>query len=164
MESVIKYLWTLELRMNDLNLNQEEERIISDALNNSSERTKAIDIIESKYLKDSPAHFLPPPSGREERKKINGNPEIGALIYSNSCMHCHKERRYSFYKLDYSRATFKNLKNNFGKYHERSIYQVARYGTSPAAGKKAYMPQYTEEKMSIQQLEDLKAYIAQEAK
>jgi hypothetical protein len=63
-----------------------------------------------------------------------------------------------------AKNTFRNLKNNLDNYHERSIYQVSRYGTSPAAGKKAYMPQYTIEKMSVQQLEDLKSFIIREAK
>jgi mono/diheme cytochrome c family protein len=112
----------------------------------------------------SPAHFIPPPVEKMERQKSMGDTENGALIYKNSCMHCHDNRKYSFFNLDYSKATFRNLRNNLDEYHERSIYQVARYGTSPVAGKKAYMPQYTKEKMTPQQLEDLKSYIIQEAK
>ena len=163
LESVIMYLWSLELKMNDLEINGEEEQIIARAMDDGKAREEAVEIIEGKYLKSSPAHFIDPPSSREERKNIAGNAENGMVIYENSCLHCHQNRRYSFFNLDNNKTTFRNLKNNLGKYHERSIYQVARYGTKPNAGKKAYMPQYTREKMSTQQLEDLKAYIAREA-
>ena len=44
-----------------------------------------------------------------------------------------------------------------------SIYQVIRYGTPPKGGKEAYMPQYTAEKMSDQQMADLRAFIESEA-
>jgi len=59
--------------------------------------------------------------------------------------------------------SFKHLAKHFGKYSRYSTYQVSRWGTSPTAGKEAYMPQYTAEKMSVQQLEDLKAYVLQQA-
>ncbi len=163
LESVLMYLWSIELKLNDLEINGEEEQIIAKALEEGERLDDAARIIESKYLKTSPAHFLPPPSDKMERKKVEGNAENGELIYKNSCLHCHGNRRYSFFNLDNSKATFKNLKNNLGNYHERSIYQVARYGTKPNAGKRAYMPQYTQEKMSEEQLEDLKAYISREA-
>lgn len=164
LESVLMYLWTLELKLDDLEINGEEEAIIVKALSKETGTEEAIKIIESKYLKSSPAHFIDPPSAKEDRRKVIGNPENGEIIYNNGCMYCHGERKYSFFNLDHSVLTFKNLKHNLDDYHERSIYQVSRYGTKPAAGKKAYMPQYTLEKMSIEQLEDLKAYIVKNAK
>jgi mono/diheme cytochrome c family protein len=48
-------------------------------------------------------------------------------------------------------------------YHPHSMYQVIRYGTPPKSGKRAYMPQYTSEKMSDQQVADLRAYIESRA-
>ncbi len=163
MESILMYLWTIDLKMEDLNISDSEMEVLNTALENGKDKKDAVDIIESKYLKEAPAHFILPPQDSKVRKAVSGDPDNGELIYTYSCMHCHDNRRYSFFNLDYSKLTFKNLYNNFGEYHERSIYQVCRYGTSPIAGKKAYMPQYTEEKMSTQMLEDLKAYIAKEA-
>jgi len=164
LESVLMYLWTLELKVSDLNIDQEEENLISKAIESGSMQTEAVEVLKSKFMTDSPAPFMKPPVEQNERKSSKGDPENGALIYNNSCMHCHENRRYSFFNLDTSKGTFRNLRNNLDNFHERSIYQVARYGTSPAAGKKAYMPQYTEEKMSADQLEDLKSYIIQEAR
>jgi mono/diheme cytochrome c family protein len=164
LESVLMYMWTLELKVSDLNLTAEEEASVVKAMDSKSNMMSTASMIKSKYMVESPAHFIDPPVRQTEREKSMGDAENGALIYKNSCMHCHDNRRYSFFKLDNSKGTFRNLRNNLDEYHERSIYQVARYGTSPVAGKRAYMPQYTKEKMSVQQLEDLKAYIIQEAK
>ncbi|GLR16848.1 hypothetical protein GCM10007940_14630 [Portibacter lacus] len=163
LESVLMYLWTIDLKMNDLDIDKEEEMLIAKSIKEESNTKDAADLIKSKFLVESPAHFIPPPVDRTERKKSMGDPKNGELIYNNSCMHCHDNRKYSFFNLDHSKATFRNLRNNLDNFHERSIYQVSRYGTSPVAGKKAYMPQYTKEKMSIEQLEDLKSYIIQEA-
>jgi len=60
--------------------------------------------------------------------------------------------------------TFRFLEKHLFVYDRYSIYQVVRWGTSPLTGKKAYMPQYTAEKMSVQQLEDLRAYILSQAR
>ena len=164
LESVLMYLWTLELKLDDLEINGEEEQLIARALESRTNKKEAVNIIEAKYLKKAPAHFSPPPSEREDRRKSKGDALNGELIYMNGCMYCHENRKYSFFNLDYSKATFRNLEKNLDNYHERSIYQVARYGTKPAAGKRAYMPQYTVEKMSVQQLEDLKSYIIEQSK
>lgn len=164
LESVLIYLWTLELKVSDLNIDKEEENTVAKAISEGENQSAAAEIIKSKFLNNSPAHFISPPVERSQRKMASGDTENGALIFKNSCMHCHEKRKYSFFNLDYSKATFRNLKNSLDNFHERSIYQVARYGTSPAAGKRAYMPQYTKEKMSERQLEDLKAYIIQAAK
>ena len=66
--------------------------------------------------------------------------------------------------MDNSDLTFDFLEKHISAYTRYSIYQVSRYGTSPIPWKKAYMPQYTKEKMSEQMLEDLRMYIEQEAK
>ena len=160
-ESVLMYLWTLELKLEDLNLENGDYDLIQDAISefNGAKDIETINYIQSFYLKGSPAHFITPPQNRKEGYGMQGNPENGKLIYDLSCMHCHEGKRYSFFELDNATITFRYLKNNFTKYSHSSIYQVARYGTSPKPGKKAYMPQYTAEKMSNQQLEDLRAYI-----
>ncbi len=44
-----------------------------------------------------------------------------------------------------------------------SIYHIIREGTYSEAGHKEYMPLYPLEKLSHQQVEDLRAYIEKEA-
>ena len=176
-ESVLMYFWTLELRLVDLNLADSEIEQINQALNGKqgtrngersvrgsegvSERTKeVVTMIKSKYLQASPATFTPPPPDREAGYGLKGDPANGQAIYETSCLHCHENGRYSFYHLDNGKLSFKHLDYHMARYTPYSLYQVARYGTVPLFGKKSYMPQYTQEKMSDQQMEDLRAYIA----
>jgi len=165
LESVLQYLWTLEYKMSDLNLSAKEMNKLNDLKSsNNGKNQSAIDMITSKFQKDSPAHFVTPPKDRKVGYGLTGNPENGKLIYELSCLHCHEHEVFSSYNLDNSKATFKYLKKHFKRYTRYSVYQVARYGTSPLPGKRAYMPQYTSEKMSDQQMEDLRSYIEQEAR
>jgi len=163
-ESVLAWLWTLELKMEDLNLSEADYKTLNAALNNDGDKTAAIELIKSFYLKGSPSTFTTPPSDRKIGYNLKGDPENGKLIYELSCQHCHKDKRYSYFDLDDEQLTFQHLNKHISKYSRYSIYQVARYGTPPMNGKKAYMPQYTQEKMSDQMMEDLRSYIEMRAR
>jgi len=163
-ESILAYLWTIQFKMGDLNISQNEYETLNAAFDNSTNQEQALELLKGKYLSGSPATFIAPPEDRKKgAENITGNPANGQLIYDLSCKHCHENERYSFYKLDDSQQSFDHLNKHFGKYSRYSTYQVSRWGTSPTAGKKAYMPQYTKERMSKQQLEDLRAYIRKKA-
>lgn len=163
-ESVLAWLWTLELKMEDLNLSENNYATINQAINGGSDKAAAIQLVKSFYESGAPATFITPPSDREKGYGLKGNPENGKLIYELSCQHCHKDKRYSYYNMDDSKLTFRHLDDHISKFSRYSLYQVARYGTPPMNGKKAYMPQYTQEKMSDQMMEDLRAYIEMRAK
>jgi len=150
LESILAYLWTLELQLEDIGLDSREAMELG------------VEGIQAKYLQNSPATFIPPPDDRKAGTGLVGNPENGKLIYDNSCLHCHFRGRYSFFHLDSSRLSFKHLKRTMPKYSRHSIYQVIRWGVPSKSGKASYMPQYTKEKMSDQQLADLRAYIEYE--
>ena len=164
MESVLAYLWTIDLKMGDLMLSDEDYKMINQSLSEGKSQEKAIALIKSYYLNGSPATFVTPPDDRKEGYPVKGDAANGQLIYELSCLHCHEKERYSFYNLDNSKLSFSHLSKHISRYTRYSIYQVGRWGTSPIPGKKAYMPNYTLEKMSYQQMEDLRAYIEQEAK
>ncbi|MFT6335373.1 MAG: mono/diheme cytochrome c family protein [Saprospiraceae bacterium] len=151
LESILAYLWTLELNLEDLGLTE------------GTASNMNIESIKAKYLQGSPATFLPPPSDRKEGSGLIGRADNGKLIYENSCLHCHYRGEYSFLHLDNSRLSFKHLKRNISKYSRHSLYQVTRWGVPVKSGKRSYMPQFTEERMSIQQLADLRAFIEEEA-
>ncbi|HKK73724.1 MAG TPA: c-type cytochrome [Saprospiraceae bacterium] len=164
LESVLAYLWTIDLKMKDLQLTEEEKNIIEAARPRTEGAEAAIRLVKSKYLKGSPATFVEPPKDRTVGYPgVVGDPQNGALIYELSCLHCHQGGLYAFFELDDSKATFKYLSKHMDRYTRYSIYQVTRWGTQPLQGKRSYMPNYTAEKMSRQQLEDLRAYIEQEA-
>lgn len=160
MESILAYLWTIDLKMNDLILSEQERKSVTAALNGRSDKSEAIRLLKSRYLQASPATFLTPPEDRTKGYGLKGKPENGKTIYELSCLHCHDKGRYAFFVLDDSKFSFNFLDKHIDRYSRYSIYQVGRYGTYPLNGKKSYMPQYTKEKMSNQQMEDLRAYIA----
>lgn len=150
MESILAYIWTLELKLEDIDLDH------------ASASSMGIEGIQAKYLQASPATFIAPPEDRKAGTGLVGKAENGKLIYENGCLHCHFQGRYSFLHLDNSRMSFKHLKRSMPKYGRHSIYQVIRWGVPSKSGKASYMPQYTEEKMSNQQLADLRAFIEAE--
>lgn len=164
-ESILAYLWTIELKMDDLAISEAEYKTLTAAVDNEVNQGQALDLLKGKYLQGSPATFIAPPKDRKAgATNITGNPENGKLVYDLSCKHCHESERYSFFKLDDTDLSFDHLDKHFDKYNRYSTYQVSRWGTSPTAGKRAYMPQYTEERMSVQQLEDLRTYIKQKVR
>jgi len=156
-ESVLSYLWTLELKMEDLKIPVQDYGKFAKKTDASP---ALIEEIKSYYQPNSPAHFVAPPSNRKAGYDgLIGNPSNGEHIYKLSCLHCHGDQRYSFFDLNDGRLSRKLLGKHFPRFSYYSSYQVIRYGAPPHPGKRAYMPQFTSEKMSDQQVEDLRAYL-----
>ncbi len=156
MESVLAYLWTLELKMEDLAIP------VADYHKYTIKSVDAADLIteiKSYYNQDSPAHFVAPPDDREAGYGMQGDPANGEPIYKLSCLHCHEDQRYSFFDLNDGKLSRRLLAKHFPSYSYYSSYQFIRYGAPSHPGKRAYMPQFTSEKMSNQQVEDLRAYL-----
>lgn len=163
-EALLAYLWSIGLKVEDLNLNSEELAQVNTALTDSNKSMDAISLVKSKYMDHSPATFSKPPENYSVGYGLDGNPQNGQNIYELGCLHCHENGRYSFLKLDNTKDSYNYLSNHVDSYKHSSIYQVGRYGTPPHPGKKAYMPQFTQEKMTDQQMEDLRAYLNYAAK
>lgn len=163
-ESILKYFWTLQYRVEDIALNEESKDLISNAMKGMASKERAADDLKAHYLNYSPASFVDPPVPRKGgREGYKGDIKNGENIYNLSCLHCHKSQRYSFFNLDNTKLSYRQLARNLRKYNHLSMYQVVRYGTHPVYGKKAYMPHYTLEKMSHQQMEDLRTFILDSA-
>jgi mono/diheme cytochrome c family protein len=163
MESILMYLWDIDLKLGDLGLSDMEKKMIVDHLNSTKDHQEAIDLIKSRYLLKSDATFLYPPEDRKQGYPHEGNVENGKMIYENSCLHCHYKQKYSFFHLDNGKLSFKHLRAKAGSYSRQSIYQVIRWGVPTKSGKNSYMPQYTKEKLTDAMVEDLRAYIEQQA-
>ncbi|MEM9930393.1 MAG: cytochrome c [Bacteroidota bacterium] len=160
MESVLSYLWTIGLKMGDLDMPESGMGKVQMALQGNGDKAAAAELVQSYFLDNSPATFLtPPPDRKEGYEGLVGDATRGQQIYDLSCLHCHGERRYSFFNLDDSKYSLDFLEKHFTVYTRYSTYQVVRYGTSPMGGKRAYMPHYTQQRMSNQQVEDLRAYV-----
>ncbi len=159
-ESMLAYLWSIELKRSDLNWTAYDEKKMYE-----SSDAERIQFLKSKYLTKSPATFGSLPKSKADGYEgLIGNPEKGKVIYELGCKHCHREQGESDVVLDDSKATFNWLKRNIPSNSDLSIYEIIRKGTYSAEGHKEYMPHYTMEKMSNQQLEDLRSYIESEAK
>lgn len=159
LESILAYFWEIGLKVNDLDLNSSENDLINKPNKSSLDKSLALEMFKGKYLDFSGATFTPPPSDRKVGNGLIGDPKNGYLFYKQSCLHCHFQKKYSYLHLDESNMSRAYLRNAVGTYHNNSIYQVTRWGVAPKAGKRSYMPQYTSQKMSEQQLADLIAYL-----
>ena len=166
MESVLAYLHTIGLRLGDLPATAPRRQEVNQALAGKN-RESTVRRLKASYALASPATFVPPPVDREAGYDLGGGVSVeavrGRAIYQRGCLHCHAQQRYSFYELDEDALHYRFLTKHFPRYTRYSTYQVARYGTSPIPGKRAYMPHYTAERMSDRQLEELRAYLAQAA-
>jgi len=164
LESILAYLWTIGLKMEDLTLTDEDWQKIQTDIQDEDKHEELTKFIKGFYLDYSSATFVKAPKDRKKGYDKEGNVKNGKLVYDYSCKHCHENTRYSFFDLDDSKATFKHLAKNITKNNRYSLYALLRDGTYPLYGKQAYMPRYTKEKLSNQQIEDLRAYIEFQAR
>jgi len=156
LESVLSYLWTLELKMEDLQISPEDYGKYAEKTDDAA---ALIVELKSYYHEDSPAHFVAPPEDRKTGYGLKGDTANGEHIYKLSCLHCHNDQRYSMFDLNDGKLSRRLLGKHFPRFSYYSSYQVIRYGAPSHPGKSAYMPQFTSEKMSDQQVEDLRAYL-----
>lgn len=161
LESILAYLWTIDLKVGDLDISDEELASLKEAVDNPALHNEGLKLVASKYAKKSNATFLDPPADRKIGVGLKGDVSNGGRIYEQSCLHCHYQKRYSFLYLDKRSMSLNHLDSKADTYNNHSLYQVVRYGTFSKFGKRSYMPHYTQERMSDQQLADLRAYLAE---
>jgi hypothetical protein len=161
MKGVLHYLSSLELNLSDLDLNQDDyDRIHADDFGIDAQSD--IDWIRSKYFTASPASFGYPPGNMKSGYSMSRPPDaqLGLEIYQRACLSCHQKEGPAELILDASKQTFKKFCKHFNDTHDFNLYSIIRYGTSPEPDQMQYMPLFTKERMSNQQVEDLREYIA----
>jgi cytochrome c553 len=158
---VMHYYKKIQLKVADLNFTNQELTEFTDLVTVGSQKTIAM--IKGKYNQINDAHF-----GNSEIPKIEGYEpsfENGEYIYKGGCMHCHApEREMTNFDLDMNKLSFKFLYAKKDKYNQFSISHITRYGTYAVNGRRQYMPQYTFENMSDEQMLDLMHFIETKAK
>lgn len=164
-ESILAFLWTLELKMGDLQIPDKTVAIIEESIKTNIGNSKAVNLMRRYYQEVYPASLVGPiPIG--ERNRISpvlnsyGN---GKRVYKQSCLHCHGGKRYANLNLDRSQKTFNFLKKHFDIPSKYSIYDAVRYSPGSKANK-TNPPHYTVQRMNNQQIQDLRFYITQKAK
>ena len=165
LDSLMAYFWTIELKLGDLNLSADDWKKLKKAEADPVRYKDLIPWLKSFYFKASPATFDSPP----ERLSIGyrglvGDPERGEDVYKLACLNCHAEEGgSSHYELDLSIHTIRPLYENRAKQNRRSFYNAIRDGIY-FKYVRPYMPQYSLERMTDQQIEDLNAYLESKAK
>ncbi len=156
MESVMAYYWSLQLKMKDLNFSDEElVNIETSKMTNEGK----IALIKSKYLQKSPATFAKQPEDKKQGYPHEGNPLLGKAIFELGCQHCHRPNGESDVVFENNDLTYKWLVKHIPDNSDLSIYQIIRKGTYAEYGHKEYMPHYTLEKMSHEQVEHLRSFL-----
>ena len=161
LEAILAYFWNNQLKIKDLKLSEKELKSIQDEEN----KREAISLLKSKFAVKPPATFGESPQRQDLGfEGITGDPINGKKVYELSCMSCHQDGGISGIAFTNSKLDFQKFKRSIGKKTDYNLYDIVRKGTYAGQGKPRYMPLYPKERMSDQQLEDLRAYIEQEAK
>lgn len=162
MESVLTYLHTIGVKLQDLPESAPTVKRINEAIAGKEAANGVIADLKKNYLLASPATFSTPPEDRKAGYAITRKTNLanGHAVYERGCLHCHENQRYSFFELADSEDHWVFMTKHFPRYDRYSAYQVIRYGTSPIPGKRAYMPHYTKERMTNLQVEELRAYLS----
>ena len=163
-EAILAYYWSLQFTLEDLGLTAADMEKLNKEKADPEKQKELSTWLRSFYLTKSPAHFYDsPPDKKVGYQGLTGNPIKGKDIYELSCLHCHRPNGVSHYVLDSSKLSFKHIKKMITKDSHFSLYQIIAYGTYAIPGHKPYMPHYPRERMSKQQVEDLRAYVEQQA-
>ncbi len=164
LKAVTSYYWSLQLKLGDLGLAPEDWTKIETMYHEATQHKDLFAFLKSKYMLYSPAHFGEGPTDKEAGyPALTGNASSGEKIYKLSCQTCHRDGGPSDLIFDESKFTFKKLQKDITDDGQLSIYEIIRHGTYSDAGKPEYMPLYTYDRMSNQQVEDLRAYIELQA-
>jgi mono/diheme cytochrome c family protein len=161
LEAILAYYWNNQIKLVDLKLTDEQLNDLMRA--EQSSNPEMIKLLKSKYALYSPATFGEGPENMSEGFPYEGRAENGKKIFELSCQSCHSYQGVSGLEFDDSKLTFQKFKRNLDKSDDYNIYEISRHGTYVDKGKPRYMPLYPKERLSDRQLEDLKAYILQQA-
>ncbi len=164
LKAILHYYKKNELLIGDLGLSDQDLSALSGGNLSDSEKKRLTEVILSKYRQSYGATFMETMDRNVRPYGEGGNVENGKFIYEKACMFCHNNMRVTYLHLDNGQLSGGFLWKNRKNYTDQSIYQIVRHGTYSKAGRKQYMPLYTKEKMSDEQLNDLVAYIKQIAK
>jgi mono/diheme cytochrome c family protein len=166
-ESILAYLWTLQIRMKDLKFEDQDLKDIQFALDNNTGNAKAVNLLRRAYVEVYPAN-LSVPQPIAERKKtspIINNFANGKRVYERSCLHCHADKKHASPRFDLNQSTFQFLKKHFDDTTSRySIYEALRYLPTPSrAHRNSRSPHFSKQRLADQQIQDLRFFIIQMA-
>jgi cytochrome c len=160
MKAMLSYFWSMEYKLGDLSMTADDWKKLREAEGKGA-NPKMAEWLHTFYRSGSPATFLEAPEDKGKGYEISRAPDAkrGRLIYDNSCLMCHDEQGPSNYlKLDNGDVSLSLFRTNLKTKGHLSLYEIVRHGTYADTGHRAYMPNFTAERMSNAQVEDLRAY------
>ena len=158
LQAVLAYFWSLELKLQDLNLSETDWKKLKFASLRPEKNQGLISWLKGFYLNASPATFSKPPTPFTAPDKYAPNIENGKAIYVLSCMSCHQSGRATAFTLGTSAVTYQLLSDHTDFGANFSVYHAIRNGINASPGK-GYMPIFSLQRMSDHQLKDLRAFI-----
>ncbi|MCH2225117.1 MAG: cytochrome c [Crocinitomicaceae bacterium] len=162
LEAIMHYFKKGEIKVKDLTLDEDtKNQLYAIRKMKGDDRLALRRKIEGSYSQRYDATFLETTDRNKRQYGANGNVKNGALIYKKACMFCHENKRVTYLHLDEGKLSGKMFWSKIKGYSDLSLYQIIRHGTYAKSGRKQYMPLFTEEKLSDEQLNDLVAYIKQ---
>lgn len=154
-DAILAFLWTKELRVSDLGLSAEKVRRLR-STRGPEARASARAEIEGRFLQASPATKAAPPDSLDDLPP--GDPEVGALVFEASCLHCHGQRpgAPSAGSMAADARTQWFLLHNAA--NGRGFAHALREGYFGYTADEPYMPEFTRERLSDAQLAGLLAW------
>lgn len=157
---ILAYYLSISYKLSDVLSDQEIEQLNADK-SHPEKYAEWIARIRGKYAIKSPATFVEPPYDKGANLP-SGDPARGKAIYNLSCQYCHKAYGCSDNVFDDSGFTFRKFNRDFDKDYWW-LFKAVRHGFYSYPGHEPYMPHYTAERMTDQQVMDLKSYFQQQA-
>ncbi|MCH2233765.1 MAG: cytochrome c [Crocinitomicaceae bacterium] len=159
--AVLHYYKSLEIQVSDLNFTDAEldefERLVA------SNKEQALEMLRTKYNPINDAKFA-----STDLPEIEGYQPIlahGEYIYNAGCLHCHAVgREITNFDLMDDKLSYKFLAKRIHDHSTFAVPYITRKGTYAVSGRRQYMPQYSLQKMSQEQMLDLVAFIMSKAK
>jgi mono/diheme cytochrome c family protein len=162
MDAMKAYFWSISLKLGDLSLTESDWQRLKSLQGTGKPDPAAVAWLKSFYRLGSPATFVEAPEDKRTGYQVGrkGNPEVGKHLFVRGCMSCHGAQGSSKYlKLDMGKLSLTMFRNKIASNGYFSLYEIIRHGTHSTQGHRPYMPNYTAERMSNQQVEDLRAFV-----
>ena len=157
--AMLTYFWSLEVKLADLDLPTAAAATMAAVLRAPSSERDPVQVANARktlgqlYLARAGDEYTAVPKDLKtdsqgpypDKAQFQGDVAIGKKLYSVACDHCHGEGKPN-------ETAGSDLVRNLSKYHA-----VLAYGTQQ--DKEAYMPMFSRQRLSRQQIADIQAYL-----
>ena len=151
-ESLLAFLWSKELVIEDLALSPDELRVVGSALKERRYSARQALAILDEGVPRFSATFVDP--AREKPRSSRGNPHRGRQIFEGACLSCHGAAGPSRYRMDTTTGRGQLAQDS----RSGALARTVRLGAESKRGQDPYMPPFTRERLSTRELEDLMAF------